>query len=374
VSGSRNERGIALLTVITALVALMIIAVPFGIAMRMGYERSVANNARTRAQTQVDSAMEFLKAYMARSTEHVEEENRAAERKDCNNNDPDCDTLAELEPTLDQMASSLGIPVEQLRDPYGTILGFDVEDENGKININNGSYFALGNLMGLSPLGSQLEPSSRTVTVEDATAFPERGYLKIGRELILYRAKEGNQFTGCERGFLADKPEHGPSMQHKAGEPVVNFAAWAIAYYKVLRRPGEFTEFETLDVSDISRLYELDAEVPVLTQADWERVAPYFTVYSRGPVAEAWTNSQPINEGTSLPRASGEPDQFNFDNSYFYNLGTIVRLQERWQKVESGADSRQEKTFPHRKDYAMVFDARRVAISGGGDSNERTIH
>nr|MCK6458633.1 hypothetical protein [Planctomycetota bacterium] len=363
-----NARGIALLTVITALVALMIIAVPFGIAMRMGYERSLANNARAKAQTQVDSALDFLEAYAVRSTDHVEVENRAAERKDASNNDPDCDTLAEIQPTLDQMAAALGVPVEQLKDPYGTILGFGVEDENGKINLNNASYFAIGNLLGMSPLASQLEPGGRTISVEDATAFPERGYLKIGRELILYRSKEGNQFTGCERAMLASRPEHGPAVQYKAGEPVVNYAAWAIAYYKVKKHEGEFTEFQTLDVSDISRLYELDPEVPVLTQADWERVAPFFTVNSRGPVAEAWTNPQPVVEGTSLPRGSDEPDRFNFDNSYFYNRGTMLRLQERWQKTEEGTDSSKEKTYPYRKDFEMVFDPRPVSGERGGES------
>ena len=110
-------------------------------------------------------------------------------------------------------------------------------------NDRNASYFAVGNLMGLSPLAEQIDPNSRTISVEDATDFPERGYLKIGRELVLYRAKEGNQLTGIERGYLASKPEHGPALQHKAGEPVVNYAAWAIAYYKVMRHPGEFTEF-----------------------------------------------------------------------------------------------------------------------------------
>ena len=46
----KNEQGIALLTVITCLVALMIIAVPFAISMRMGQERSEVHNARRRAQ------------------------------------------------------------------------------------------------------------------------------------------------------------------------------------------------------------------------------------------------------------------------------------------------------------------------------------
>jgi hypothetical protein len=368
VTRPRNERGIAILTVITALVALMIIAVPFGIAMRMGYERSVASNARVKAQTQVDSALDFLEAYLGRTTDNVEEENRAADRRDCNNNDPDCDTLAEIQPTLEQMATELGVPVEQLRDPYGTILGFSVEDENGKINLNDASYFAIANIMGNSPLSAEIEPGNRTITVEDASAFPERGYLKIGRELVMYRAKEGNQFTGCERGMLASKPEHGAATQHKAGEPVVNFAAWAVAYYKILKHPGEFTRFQTLDVSDISSLYELDPEVPVLTQADWERVAPFFTVNSRGPVAESWTNPQLVVEGTALPRTSDQADNFNFASSYYFNRGTLIRLQERWQKTEKGVDASEQKTYPPRKDYAMVYDARPTSAQRGGES------
>jgi hypothetical protein len=364
----KNDRGIALLTVITALVALMIIAVPFGIAMRMGYERSVHNNARTRAQVQVDSALRFLEAYLVRTTDHVESENRTAEAKG-DNSDPDCDTQAEIQPTLDRMSAALGVPPEEVRDPYGTTVGFAVEDENGKINLNNASYFAIGNLLGLSVLSGEVDENARSISLEDATAFPDRGYVKIGRELILYAAKEGNQLVGCERGLLADKPEHGKPELHKEGDAVVNYAAWAIAYYKAARRPGEYTPFETPDVSDISRLYELDPEVPVLTQADWERVAPYFTVYSRGPVAEAWTNPQPVTEGTKLPRESNEPDRFNFDNSYFYNFGTFVRLEERWMRTEEQTvDSSQQTVYPHRKDFELVYDAQRVSAQRGGES------
>ena len=133
---STNERGIALLTVITALVALMVIAVPFALQMRKGYERSQDENARKAVMMQVDSVMRFLEAYLVQTTERVEVANRRDERK-VPNNDPEFDTMVEILPTRDQVALAIGEKPEALRNPYGTILGWDVEDENGKINLNS---------------------------------------------------------------------------------------------------------------------------------------------------------------------------------------------------------------------------------------------
>jgi hypothetical protein len=145
------------MTVITALVALMVIAVPFVIHMRMGYERSRAHNARSLARNTVDSTLQFLEAYLMRTTDRVEMQNRANDAKG-DNCDPTVDTIAEVKPGLDPIARALDKTPEQLQDPYGTIVGWEVEDENGKLNLNSASFFALGNLMGLSVIARDVEP------------------------------------------------------------------------------------------------------------------------------------------------------------------------------------------------------------------------
>ncbi len=157
-----QEKGIALLTVITALVALMVIAVPFAITMRLSYERSVANRARLLAQRKTDSILRLLEGYLQRTTERVEIDNR--ERQiDADNTDPEVDTHSEIMPSELDVADALGVSPEELRNPYGTIVGWHVEDENGKININNASFFAVGNLLGLSVLSGKLEESSTSI-------------------------------------------------------------------------------------------------------------------------------------------------------------------------------------------------------------------
>jgi len=356
---ARNERGVALLTVITALVALMVIAVPFAITMRMGYERSRAHNARTRAQHQVDSIMRFLEAYLVRTTERVELENRAADRKVANA-DPEVDTPAEFTPTLSEIALALGNTEAELQDAYGTIVGWEVDDENGKLNLNSASFFALGNLLGLSVLGEELSEGGREITLEDATAFPDKGLVKIGRELVKYGGKEGNRLVDCERGIAAGESEHGKAEKYNQGHWVVNYAAWAISHYGVARHPGEYTVFENLDVSDITRLSDkLPDAAPVLTKADWERVRPYVTVWSKGEIADGWANVQPVAEGTSLPSDENDHDIFTFANSYYYNTGTIIRLSEKAEtNVERDEPTLRKKTIrPRRRDYSMVFDA-----------------
>ena len=90
------------------------------------------------------------------------------------------------------------------------------------------SFFALGNLLGLSLLSADLSEAAREIELEDASLFPDRGYVKVGRELIKYEKKEGNRLTGCERSLLASKAEHGPAEKHVVGDWAVNFAAWAM--------------------------------------------------------------------------------------------------------------------------------------------------
>ncbi len=131
VKSRNNDRGIAILTVITVLVALMVIAVPFAISMRLGYERSEQNNARVKAKRQVDSTMRFLEAALVRTTERVESENRLNKSTAINNN-PEKDTFAEFTPSMKDMADALGVDPSELENAYGTILGFRVYDRENK--------------------------------------------------------------------------------------------------------------------------------------------------------------------------------------------------------------------------------------------------
>ena len=120
----------------------------------------------------------------------------------------------------------------------------------------------------MSRTTGKVESAGTVITLEDATDFPPQGYVKIGRELVKYTSKDGSRLLGCERGLLGDKPEHGKPGIYNPGQWVVNYAAWAIAYYPVSRHPGEFTLFSGLDVSDISRLADLDPEILVIADAE----------------------------------------------------------------------------------------------------------
>jgi hypothetical protein len=102
------------MTVITALVALMVIAVPFVIHMRMGYERSRAHNARSLARNTVDSTLQFLEAYLMRTTDRVEMQNRANDAKG-DNCDPTVDTIAA---TVDKDALRTALADPSTRDYF----------------------------------------------------------------------------------------------------------------------------------------------------------------------------------------------------------------------------------------------------------------
>ena len=65
----------------TVMVALLVIAVPFALQMRKGYERSKDATARDTAKMFVDSIMRFLEASLTGTTDRVESANRSAGRK-----------------------------------------------------------------------------------------------------------------------------------------------------------------------------------------------------------------------------------------------------------------------------------------------------
>ena len=89
-------RGIALLMVITVLVTLVLVAVPFAISMRQGRERTTSETAASRALFEADLLLEAMKHGLARSHPMLELE-RQAQGEAGVDADPAVDSLAEID-------------------------------------------------------------------------------------------------------------------------------------------------------------------------------------------------------------------------------------------------------------------------------------
>ena len=68
------QRGVALLIVVTILVTMVIVAVPFALSMRQGQQRTEAARARGRAVFEADILCEMTKLFLVRTTPSQEDE------------------------------------------------------------------------------------------------------------------------------------------------------------------------------------------------------------------------------------------------------------------------------------------------------------
>ena len=122
---TRGQRGAALLIVIVVLAALMIIATPFAISMRLQERGSRNQAAQARAEIAAESVGNWAKAYIFQT---------------CRARDPhpEYDTIDEFTPDLSAIdGEMLGLATKNLQDPYGTIVDVEVQDEQAKINANS---------------------------------------------------------------------------------------------------------------------------------------------------------------------------------------------------------------------------------------------
>ncbi|MDF1702923.1 MAG: hypothetical protein P1V36_17380, partial [Planctomycetota bacterium] len=63
------QRGVAMLIVITILVTMVLIALPFALSMNQGKERTKAVGARTRARFEAETLLELAKLHLIPTTE-----------------------------------------------------------------------------------------------------------------------------------------------------------------------------------------------------------------------------------------------------------------------------------------------------------------
>lgn len=270
---AHSKRGAALLLVIAVIIALVAIATPFALSMRL-HERSARSYAaRARARRLAGGARNI--AVRTAMDSHA-----SRERADPTDpNADDVDTIAEFEPEPQDFT---GLTTMTFNDPRGEMYRVEVKDEQGKLDLNTASPFAIAGLLGMTNLTAgvryeeqnELPVQSTLDFYSDGNPATIDGVLRVGGEYIAYRHTTETAFQGLIRGLYLSRPmklddgaegnDTEDKVHFKEGTLVCDARAWKIAghpFWSVLGtvRDGRLNDFRTLS--------------SIKTIADWDHGA-----------------------------------------------------------------------------------------------------
>ena len=365
-----RNRGVAMLIVITILVTMVLIALPFALSMNQGKERTKAVGARTRARFEAETLLELAKLHLTGTTEWQEQQrwDRGERTVDAM---PHVDSISEIAPTdrfrkviedkiVDLWIAEGGTMAERakylrgrglgpMNDDRGSIWTVLIEDAQARINVNGGQVFLLANLLGSAQLADELDTGGGDISVENVVTGrfgglrgfnPKGGYIRIGREVIKYEEFDGEAFRGCERGMLLNSPlgDNGNAEAHDRGTPVIDYTAYKIATHLVAARPGSLTPFENLQAL---RAISNWGEDGVMEAARLERVMPYLTAWSKREGSGAWLADQLVMNQLPVSLDGTDPEELQLRDvrnnpsgtTAYGNPGTISRISNGVQTV-----------------------------------------
>ncbi len=342
---ARAPRGIAILSVITVLVALLMIAIPFVISMKLGRDRTQASAARNRAAFEAELIVRAVASYLHQTHPGVEQSAKQAGAGGLFGDDT-VDTLREILPppsyrkTLSDLVASSGGNVS---NPRGSIWSWDVRDANGLVNPNGAKADLIANLMGAATLSEELDPGANVIAVQDVMPIPamglpafreDGGYIRIGAEVIQYATFRDGAFQGCSRGALRDTPlqDNGPAAPHPKGSRVIDYTAYKLATHLVSANVGTMSSFETVD--DLKSIQRWGGG-GVIEADRFEALARFLTVWSRRETTETFLEGQ--TSLMELPASAGEATgeqikvrdtTFLAGHTSYFNPNTLVRITD----------------------------------------------
>ncbi len=287
-----NRRGAALMLVMVMLFLLIALAVSFVFLMSQQEGTSVvtleAEQTRIISRTGADHAYARLSP-----------RNRLNEFAAWDALDP-ADVTADTNPYFDAYGESVvdlvrdfegdsslfpGLKGFKVEDPNEMVMGMNIEDESGKVNLNASNFFLIANLLGSSMVQGEVTNTGggySQVILEDASflnPYDENssagdntfggGYVVIDGQLFEYASRRGNilnsvipnpQYPGSNGNAVFRYGSEGRII--KNGEFVTTPTAWKIMYYRLMNcangRPGMFNS-----PGDVRRI----AEMPRLMSA-----------------------------------------------------------------------------------------------------------
>ncbi len=265
---SKGTQGFALIAVLVALSILLALAAPFLLSMGHGDEAARQEVEAKRVDWAVDSVRDFLLGNAAKSSF--------------------AEDLTPLVDSLDEYPSSVELPegFEALTERGKVRLGGEVWDLQRKIDLNSATPLLLANLLGLGArLSEEHEGEWTEVKVDDASGFPEQGYLIINREIVQYGERDDSTFRDLTRGLFIAEGFRPAYFETPDGEPVKTGEGTLVLDFRTVLAVafpfwGDQTKLEQYGtVRELQRFAQLG--FPGFDRAELDELERHCTVGSR---------------------------------------------------------------------------------------------
>ncbi len=249
--------GLALVTVILVLAALLVMVTPFLLTARNADRASAQLFDRVQAGTALDTARNHARAVLENT-------------HSLHDTTPWFDSEEELRVTNEFAGDFMNAT-----DDRGVMWDLTVEDLAGRIDLNSASVFAMANLLQSTARFSEVISNDMKEIPISGGTLPDSGFVWSRGEMIGYTGIEDGNLTGLIRGLGAQFDEDGnnlagprSSSSHGIGAAVIDQRAFGVVGWRIFDGPFRtFDSYEQLrEVDELLR--EVDKLFDELREVD----------------------------------------------------------------------------------------------------------
>jgi len=333
-----RARGLALVTVILVLAALLVMVTPFLLTARNADRASAQLFDRVQAGTALDSARNHARAVLE-STHSIFDET------------PWFDSDDELRVTNDFASDFM-----DANDDRGVMWDLTVDDLAGRIDLNSAGPYVMANLLQSTARFSEPITDDHDELPISGGTLPESGVVWSRGELIGYTGLEDGNLTGLIRGLNANYDEDGdalagprPPSSHGIGAAVIDLRSFGVVQWRIFEGP-----FRTFD--SYEQLREVDEVVGVgggIGAHGYLRMRELGTCYGAGRDGSRWQRPQRLVSGVQ----GGVTGTIRVDSARYFNVGSTIRIREG-DLVEHAIVQNVSRNGALRLDRALANDFR----------------
>ncbi|MCH2102966.1 MAG: hypothetical protein MK297_03015 [Planctomycetes bacterium] len=306
---TQETSGLALVTVILVLAALLVMVTPFLLTSRNADRASAQLFDRVQAGTALDSARNHARAVLE-STHSLHDST------------PWFDSVEELQVTNDFAADFLNA-----NDDRGVMWDLRVEDLAGRIDLNSAGVYAMANLLQSTARFSEVVQGDMEELPISGGTLPDQGFVWSRGELIGYTGIEDGNLTGLVRGLGAQFDEDGnslagprPASSHGIGAAVIDQRSFGVVGWRIM--DGPFRTFDSYE--QLREVDELVLSTEGIGADGFLRMRELGTCYGAGRDGSRWQRPQRLVSGVQ----GGVTGTIRVDSPRYFNVGSTIEVRE----------------------------------------------